>query len=423
MRLKMVKEKELNDLRLLGEEQIEQILKDKLNDPEEQEKYKEELLTAYLNINDVLKKYCDLKEEYYNIISLWIIGTYFHEFFPSFPYLYINATKGSGKTRLLKLVTFLSKDGELLNSLTEAVLFRSKGTLGIDEFEGISRKGNEALRELLNSAYKRGTRVKRMKKVKGEKGEEQTVEVFDVYRPIAIANIWGMEEVLGDRCISLVLERSPKNEITNLIEMFEYENIVTETKLILQNLSKKGTENKPNRCSLCRCSYYLELYKNWNNYVIGNYTNSTNTTNTTNYTNYTHLFEKLKFSHISGRDLELSFPLLLVSNEIGEIETTLSTLSKIVEERREEDVTENKDILLIDFVSQEKEGSGFDTIRSTLKNFKGFIQSDEDWINEKWLGRALKRLNLIVQKRRRSFGTEIILNITKAKEKIKIFKR
>jgi hypothetical protein len=41
-------------------------------------------------------------------------------------------------------------------------MFRTTGTLAIDEFEGIQRKGTEALKELLNSAYKKGSVVKRL---------------------------------------------------------------------------------------------------------------------------------------------------------------------------------------------------------------------------------------------------------------------
>ena len=71
-------------------------------------------------------------------------------------------------------------------------MFRTSGALAIDEFEGVSRKGGENLRELLNSAYKRGAKVKRMKQQKTESGTEMVVEEFDVYRPIVLANIWGM---------------------------------------------------------------------------------------------------------------------------------------------------------------------------------------------------------------------------------------
>ncbi len=191
---------------------------------EDKKEMKVKMQYAYKFIIEALKKYLDLKPEYYNIIALWIIGTYSHKEFPSYPYLFLNAMRGSGKTRLMRLIAYLSKDGDMLNSLTEAVLFRSKGMLGIDEFEGVGRKGTEALKELLNSAYKKGTKVKRMRKVKKFDGEEQVVEEFDVYRPIVMANIYGLvDEALKDRCLVLIIEKSNDKKKVNLIENFDRE--------------------------------------------------------------------------------------------------------------------------------------------------------------------------------------------------------
>ena len=54
--------------------------------------------------------------------------------------------------------------------------------------------------------------------------------------------------------------------------------------------------------------------------------------------------------------------------------------------------------------------------------FRNFADENAEWLNSKWFGRALKRLNLIIDKKRKRSGIEIMLNIPKAKEKIKIFK-
>jgi len=384
----------------------------------DREKYKDRIVQCYRNIMDILRKYCDLKEEYYNIVTLWIIGTYFHKDFPSYPYLFINAMKGSGKTRLLKIITHLSNDGQMLNSLTEAVLFRTTGMLGIDEFEGIQRKGNEALRELLNSAYKEGTKVKRLRKKKTIDGEIQEVEEFDVYRPIAIANIWGMESVLGDRCVTIILEKSFDKKRVNLIEIFKHENVVIETMKMLKE------------CSLCRCSFsgeYIQVYKEWNNIIINNNTNYTNNTNNTNYTNYTQALKSINLTDLTGRELELCFPLFLVALEIevDVLKETTLTLKDLFSSKKEEEFAENYDISLIDFLSQsliESDTHYFISINRLTKEFKEFLQTNEEWINTKWIGRALKRLNLIIEKRRKSYGVEVIIDYKKAQEKIKMFK-
>ena len=147
----------------LSEEEFNKLSNPSYDLEKEKEEFKTNILTAYRNLVDILKEYLDMDKEYYNIVALWIIGTYFHKEFPSYPFLYFNAQKGSGKSRAMNLITFTSKDGTMMNSMTEAVLFRTKGTLGIDEYEGMTRKGNENLRELLNSAYKKGIKIKRMK--------------------------------------------------------------------------------------------------------------------------------------------------------------------------------------------------------------------------------------------------------------------
>jgi len=380
----------------------------------DKEKFKQDLEDAYRNIIHILKEYCDVKEKYYNIIALWIIGTYFHKQFPSYPFLFFNAMKGSGKSRILNLITCLAKDGELLNALTEAVLFRTSGVLAIDEFEGVSRKGGENLRELLNSAYKRGAKVKRMKQQKTEKGMEMVVEEFEVYRPILLANIWGMENVLGDRCIALILERSSKQNITNLVEIFKEEKIVQDTVEIL------------NQCSLCSFMFRVKTYKDWNNYVKSNYTNYTYNTNNTNNTNNIiplSTFEIIKNMDLNGRELELSFPLCLIANEISpEVlkETTL-TLKEIFEVKKVEELNENIDISLYDFVSQELE-TGFISMNEIVRRFKEFSQQNDEWINNRWMGRALKRLDLRKESRRIGRGVTIILNIEKAIDKMRLFR-
>ena len=104
-------------------------------------------------------------------------------------------------------------------------------------------------------------------------------------------------------------------------------------------------------------------------------------------------------------------------------ETTL-ILKKVFEGKKEDDFEGNSDISLIDFISQEPEESEryFIAISELTHKFKSFMQSNEEWLNNIWMGRALQRLSLIKEKRRRNRGIEIRLNIKKAQDKIKMFK-
>ena len=335
------------------------------------EEKESDLPECYLNILDMLKEYCDLKEEYYPLIAVWIIGTYMHKDFESYPFLFLNAMRGSGKTRTLKLISKLAKDGEVQASLTEAVLFRTKGTLGLDEFEGLTRKGGENLRELLNAAYKKGTKVKRMKQKKNEDGDmEQVVEEFDVYRPIVMANIWGMEEVLGDRCISIVLERSNNKRITQLIEIYEHTKIFQETKKLLS------------RCSLCGVVAPLEVYREWNKYITNNNTYTPTTYTTLHYTNYIEVFKHLNLIDMNGRDLELTMPLIILANNISPkcFEDVFFAVSNYIIEKREDQFSESLDVSLIDYVSQETEPS-WQRVKDIHVKFLDFTQKNESEID------------------------------------------
>lgn len=376
---------------------------------------------AYIKINKVLKKYCDLKPSYYNLVSLWIIGTHFHKSFTTYPYLFFNAMKGSGKTRILNIISHLSKGGKLITNISEAVLFRTAkhSTFCIDEFERIGSKEKAILRELLNSAYKFGITVERLKKLKSEGSEKYVVEKFDMFCPISMANIWGMENVLADRCIPLTLEKSQNKRITRILENFEFDDDFQAIKDVVSVVC----------VMLSLQNIYKQLIKGWNAYIIRYYndTNDTHYTHNINDTNDTLFYRKIADTSLDSRDLELFFPLFIISSEIsGDVlDETIQTAEEIVKERKEEDVYENRDISLIDFLAKQEPINDFISLSNILKEFKEFLKESEEetkWINSRWLGKALKRLALIKEKRRLGEGREVIINYKKARQKIIMFK-
>jgi len=303
----------MNDIS--GKTKIGNIREKKPSDYSESE-LKQLLGKTYEDIIEVLKEYADLREEYYPLIAVWIIGTYFHDSFSTYPFLFLNAMRGSGKTRTLKLIIAMSRTGEILTNVTEAVLFRyPKGsTLGIDEFEGLMRKGNESVRELLNASYKKGGKVRRMKQKKTPEGTEQVVEEFEPYKPICMANIWGMEEVLGDRCITLILEKSNKPDIMRILEDFDTKPQIKVIKMALSEIL----------VSLCSYFSVEGVVEKWNKYIKQKYTTlytlTTQTTQTTQTTpeDMLDMFNRIDEIGINGRNLELFFPMMLISKMIGD---------------------------------------------------------------------------------------------------------
>lgn len=395
-----------------------------VEDIEEETEIKKLLLRSYEDIRFIIGKYLDMDEDLKKIVTLWIIGTYFHKDFVSFPYLYLNAMKGSGKTRLMNLIAALSWKGSVQNSLTEAVIFRNEGTLCIDEFERAGRKGSENLLELLNSAYKKGAKVTRMKKKKVKDTEEFVMEEYNMYRPIAIANITGLDNVLQDRCMKIVLEKSVNVYKTRLIENL-LEQRIKALKRIIQSISLSG-------CSLCNVVTPFYLYKEWNNHILQHQTTHTHTSLHTTLHTLTTLKDKFKLieeTKLNGRDLELSMPLLIIAMWIdgaygmeGFFEDHLKILDRIFLEKKQDDFIENLDYSLYDFFSQELEVKYFQQIKDITHKFREFMQSNDEWINPKWMGRALSRLNLVKEKRRLSRGIEVVIDYKKAKEKANQFR-
>lgn len=409
-------------------------------DDKTKERLKKLVGNVYQDIRQFLSNYVDMREQDYDLITLWIIGTYIHDEFETFPYLFINAMRGSGKSRLLKIIKELSKDGVLNTSMRESVLFRmGKKTLCIDEFEGVGGKDAQALREVLNASYKKGMQISRMKKVRSALGEGYEQEDFEPYKPIAMANIWGMEEVLGDRCVTIILEKSGDNRRTRLSEDFSDNPVISCIKAQLNGLL------------VYMCSYFgVEgIWNRWNNYINDryNYTTTYYTYNTyTTQTTHTKLttkaqttenklhnleilemFNKIHDTNINGRNLELMMPFILISKMISSevFERVLQIATDTTKERKENEMTESKDVILIDYISKFTFAKEFITIKKITTDFRAYVgddEGDEKWINARWVGRALKRLSLIKEKRRVSQGIEVIPDVLKAEEKIKIFK-
>jgi len=369
----------------------------------------EELKYCYDKIIDRLKYYCDLQERNYSLIALWIMGTYAHDEFYTYPYLFLNAPKGAGKSRTLNLITTLASNGKMIASLTEAGLFRNaKGrTFGLDEFENIDSKEKNTLRELLNSAYKRGLGIEREKKKKTLDGENWITETFDVYTAIVIANIEGMNDVLKDRCINLILEKSTDRVITKKIERFDDDEIIIEIKKILESASHSFKNLVAGK----------NWAKDWNDFIDGKLRK------TKTNEKISLFFKKVDDLNINGRNLELILPLCYVAYLIDEdsLEKILTISQEIIKEKENEDYYENKDSILLRFLSGKLGGDleykSFVSTKEVARQFRAYLGDENPSTSPEWVGKALSRLNLITDKKREAGGIRVLIDLEKARQK------
>lgn len=340
----------------------------------------------FLKTKNIFKKYLDTTDINYNLLSIWTLGTFFHNQFETFPILILTARKQCGKTRALKLISSLSygSEGSISTSVTETFLFRHKdGAVFFDEMESLSSKEKGALREIINATYKRGNRIIRYteKKINGEKSYAE--DTFFPFYPLGLANIYGFGDVLSDRSLQVILQRSSKKQ-TRLIEDFSTN---PEILALKKNLGELHAEIPQ------------AIFSQWNQFIeTGNVSEEMKP-----------IFNKILKTNLSGRPLELSFPLCLVAEQFGVLDLFLSSLSDYMQ-TLEGEGADNPDDLLQTFMEQANY-SGFVGVSSVLQDFRSYLENPEDWINSKWLGRALKRLGFISKKRLVNGHVQIELNI------------
>lgn len=160
----------------------------------------------YNRIKVVLQQYMDLSDPFlYDLLTLWVLSSWFYSSFEAFPYLYITGEYGSGKTTLGRIISYLTSEACLSEDISKASLVRlaDEGhTIILDEAE--QRTLRKKLNPLLGGYKKDG---KTYLTIGGK------VQGYNTYSPKAIINIKGMTKVLVDRCVIIHLPKSKKSVI------------------------------------------------------------------------------------------------------------------------------------------------------------------------------------------------------------------
>jgi len=170
------------------------------------------LSKVYDEVYMLLKKYIFLKDEReYNLLSLWIMGTYLRQVFIWYPYIVLFGLRNVGKSTTL---TFLSKScfqgaGDISADATEAVMFRKasglKGIMFIEHYEEILENPikDQMYRQYLENAWYRDSTVERINK------DTMDVDSFNASVPIAVGTR-EINEVLDEKGIVILMEEAPK---------------------------------------------------------------------------------------------------------------------------------------------------------------------------------------------------------------------
>lgn len=147
----------------------------------------------------------------YKILAIFVFNTYLYQLFGVTPYLFINSEKGSGKSTLSTLLGRLCFCCRLTVGISDAAMFRTisscGGTLILDEMENLTTRDKTQdlqMASFLKSGYTKngGTPLR-------TNLETNRVEEFSLYCPKIISNIYGIEDVLADRCLKIPMKKYP----------------------------------------------------------------------------------------------------------------------------------------------------------------------------------------------------------------------
>ena len=217
------------------------------DDPTKQQVTIRPLESLYNEIKQAVEYYCKLQDGYSDVITLWILGTYFISEINIFPRLVITAPeRGCGKSQVLKIIKALTVNSKKSVNPTSAVLFRigkhDEPIRLIDEAENWITTNLDAI-DILNEGFERGGVIERCNQATGEPEE------FDVYMPIVLAGILvdtKMKDSTLSRSVVLHIQKesgAPKAELPVMEQ--KYESLRAKAVKVIEPLKKPYTTKSP----------------------------------------------------------------------------------------------------------------------------------------------------------------------------------
>lgn len=149
----------------------------------------------------------------YDILTLWIMGTYLYWGFSSYPYFHLSGTPDSGKSTVQRLTSCIGFNGYYTESISSSSIFRyveeMKATMCIDEQEFLSNENNLEAISILNSGYHRAGNATRQEQQTNTNGDKKFVTVsFSTYSPKMLSGIRGLDKTLATRSINIPMKPS-----------------------------------------------------------------------------------------------------------------------------------------------------------------------------------------------------------------------
>lgn len=176
-------------------------------------------------VRQYLQKYLGLRHPAeYDLLALWIMGTYLKPLFKCYPILFFNAPYESGKSRCLEAVSQMAFNGKWFGEISPAGFRRYsvniKPTFCLDELTEVGLKNDSPLISLLLNAYNSSEAVL----AASGRGSSRQAELFKVTSAVAIGNVQEIKnQALESRTLVIRTEYDSRFKNTNLPAAYDPE--------------------------------------------------------------------------------------------------------------------------------------------------------------------------------------------------------
>lgn len=267
-------------------------------------------------------------------------------------------------------------------------------------------------------------------------GGAKKVEEFDVFLAVALANIWGLDDVLTDRTIPLILEKSDDPLITKIPEYFVWDDRIAKiSKTLLESVSVvsvvsvMGVENRIENLQKMLFLQFLNARKE----QLTQHTPPPQLTQPAQPAQEQDIdtlifLDKIKGEpRLFGRNFELWLPLLITAHLIGSkvLDDAIALACESVETRNIEDSVSDIDVTFSAFLLNYSKDEGNYTPNSflRLKNIASEFSAAEgltdkngkSWFNSEKASSYLKRMGLRTKSKRDRTGALVKINRDKLK--------
>ncbi len=339
---------------------------------------------VYWKVYNYIKRFiCFPDEAYLSFVTLWVMGTYLFMIFRYYPYVWLNAEKGSGKTLLMEILSSITFNGELITNPTESVIFRDISnnliTMFIDEVEQLRKRDKDtygSLISILNAGFNKAGVVKRTEST-GQGGF--VVKAYSAYSPKMFAGISDIDDVLQDRTVRIPLLRKKDDETVQRYK---------ETAEIVD--LQRSIRDELYMFALIYAKDIAEVYHASGDVIQG-------------------------MSHLNNRELDIWEPVFLLANVIDsqaentKLTDTMEALSKkSVEEKQSDSVSQNETYKLLNVVKvmldevSTIQQDGNIKVFDAKEVFEYFQKSDDyEWMQKRnALTSRLKRIKIKSEQKR-----------------------